>query len=79
MRGALPAALSSLLEARDPRSRDDAWATFLSSYSALIMRVVRLLGGDEDVLMDRYTFALDQLRRDDCKRLRLYTADGRGE
>src|SRR5688500_11976329 len=43
------------------------------------MRVARLLGGDEDAVMDRYAFALDQLRRDDCKRLRRYTADGRGE
>jgi RNA polymerase sigma factor (sigma-70 family) len=29
--------------------------------------------------MDRYAFALDHLRRDDCKRLRQYAADGRGE
>ena len=78
MRGALPEALSSLLDAPDPRSRDDAWATFLSAYSARIMRVARLLGGDEDAVMDRYAFALDQLRRDDCKRLRQYVADGRG-
>ena len=79
MHGALPAPLSSLLAARDLRSREDAWATFLSTYSTLIMRVARLLGGDEDAVMDRYAFALDQLRRDECKRLRQYTADGRGE
>jgi RNA polymerase sigma factor (sigma-70 family) len=29
--------------------------------------------------MDRYAFALDQLRRDDCRRLQAYAADGRGE
>jgi RNA polymerase sigma factor (sigma-70 family) len=79
MRGALPAPLSSLLDARDHRARDDAWAQFLSAYSALIMRVARLLDGDEDAVMDRYAFVLDQLRRDDCKRLRQYVADGRGE
>jgi hypothetical protein len=79
MRGALPAPLSSLLASRDPRSREEAWAAFLSTYSTLIMRVARLLGGDEDAVMDRYAFALDQLCRDDCKRLRQYTADGRGE
>lgn len=79
MHGALPAPLSSLLDARDPRSRDEAWAAFLSAYSTLIMRVARLLGGDEDAVMDRYAFALDQLRRDDCKRLRQYTTDGRGQ
>jgi RNA polymerase sigma factor (sigma-70 family) len=79
MRGALPEALSSLLDARDLRSRDDAWATFLSAYSTRIMRVARILGGDEDAVMDRYAFALDQLRRDECKRLRQYVADGRGQ
>ena len=79
MHGALSAPLSSLLEAADPRSREEAWAAFLSTYSTLIMRVARLLGGDEDAVMDRYAFALDQLRRDDCKRLRQYTADGRGQ
>ena len=79
MRGALPAPLSSLLAARDPGSREEAWAAFLSAYSTLIVRVARLLGGDADAVMDRYAFALDQLRRDDCKRLRRYTGDGRGE
>ena len=79
MRGDLPASLSSLLAARDPQSREDAWAAFLSMYSTVIMRVARLLRGDDDAVMDRYAFALDQLRRDDCKRLRQYTADGRGE
>jgi len=79
MRGALPAPVASLLTARDAQSRDEAWAVFLSAYSALIMRVARLLGGDEDAVLDRYTFALDLLRRDECKRLRQYTADGRGQ
>lgn len=79
MRGALPAPLSSLLAASDSQTRDDAWAAFLSSYSVLIMRVARLLGGGDDAEMDRYAFALDQLRRDDHRRLRQYAADGRGE
>lgn len=79
MRGALPAPLSSLLAARDAQSRDDAWAVFLRSYTSLIMRVTSLFGGDDDAKMDRYAYALDRLRRDDCQRLRGYAADGRGE
>jgi RNA polymerase sigma factor (sigma-70 family) len=79
MSGTLPAPLSSLLSSRDPQSRDEAWAAFLSAYSPLVMRVARLLGGDDDAVMDRYTFVLDQLRRDDCRRLHGYAADGRGE
>jgi RNA polymerase sigma factor (sigma-70 family) len=68
-----------LLAARDPQSRDEAWAVFLRNYTALIMRVTSLFGGDDDARMDRYAFALDRLRRDDCQRLRGYAADGRGE
>ena len=79
MRGALPAPLSALLTASDSQSREDAWAAFLAAYSALIMRVARLLGGGDDAVMDRYAFVLDQLRRDDLKRIRQYAADGRGE
>jgi len=79
IRGAPPAPLSALLAASDSQSREDAWAAFLSAYSALIVRVARLLGGGDDAVMDRYTFVLDQLQRDDLKRIRQYTADGRGE
>ena len=79
MRGAPPAPLSALLAASDPQSCEDAWAAFLSAYSALIVRVARLLGGGDDAVMDRYAFVLDQLRRDDLKRIRQYAADGRGE
>ena len=78
MRGDLPPPLASLLDATDSPSRDDAWAGFLSAYSPLIVRVARLLGGDDDAIMDRYAFALDQLRRDEFKRLRQFTSDGRG-
>ena len=79
MTDARPAPLSSLLAARDPTSHDEAWAVFLTQYSALIMRVARHLGGDDDAVHDRYAFALDQLRRDDCRRLRAYAADERGK
>ncbi|HUQ81407.1 MAG TPA: sigma-70 family RNA polymerase sigma factor [Gemmatimonadaceae bacterium] len=79
MRGALPAPLSRLLAASDSPSRDEAWAAFLTSYSPLILRVARLLGGDDDAIMDRYAFALDQLRRDECRRLHQFTSDGRGQ
>jgi RNA polymerase sigma factor (sigma-70 family) len=79
MSGAPPAPLISLLAARDQTSHDEMWAAFLATYSSLILRVARLLGGDDDAVMDRYAFALDQLRRDDCRRLRMYAADGRGE
>lgn len=79
MSGTLPEPLISLLRATDPASRDDAWQHFLTAYSDLILRAARTLGGDDDDRMDRYAFALDQLRRDDFRRLRLYAADGRAQ
>jgi RNA polymerase sigma factor (sigma-70 family) len=79
MRRDLPAPLASLLAATDSPSRDDAWAAFLSAYSSLIVRVARILGGDHDAIMDRYAFALDQLERDEFKRLRQFMSDGRGQ
>ena len=75
----VPDELTQLLEHLDPSARDEAWAAFVESNSKLILYVARSLGGDHDRAMDRYTFVLDQLRRDDFHRLRAYGADGRGK
>ena len=74
-----PDVLSRLLAATTPASRDDAWAAFVAAYTRLILHVARSLGGDHDAAMDRYARILEQLRRDDCHRLRAFAADGRSE
>lgn len=76
---ALPAALSRLLPERNPEARDEAWAEFVRQHSRLLLHVARSLGGDHDAAMDRYAYVLEQLRRDDFRRLRTYSADGRSE
>jgi len=73
-----PEPLRALLSTTDAGARDSAWAAFLTAYSDIILQVARAMGGDHDAVMDRYTFALDALRRDECRRLRGYAADGRG-
>jgi RNA polymerase sigma factor (sigma-70 family) len=73
-----PEALQSLASAPDTAARDSAWEAFLAAYSTVILHVAQTMGGDHDAVMDRYAFALDALRRDDCRRLRGYVADGRG-
>ncbi len=73
----LPAELIALLEARDD-ARDDAWAAFIDKYSRLILHAAKSLGKEYDPVMDRYVYALEQLRQDDFRRLRKYVADGRG-
>jgi RNA polymerase sigma factor (sigma-70 family) len=79
MPDALPAAVARLLAASVPSVREDCWAEFVSTYSRLILHVTRSIGGEHDAAMDRYAFVLEQLRRDDYRRLRTYVADGRSE
>jgi len=73
------ASLQSLLSATDEQARELAWEGFLGEYSGALMHAARSLGGDHDAVMDRYLFALEALRRDDCRRLRGYTERGSGK
>ena len=69
-----PAALARLFEARDAAARDAAWGAFVDAYSGLILQVARSTATNRDGAMDAYAFVLDQLREDDCRRLRGYSA-----
>ena len=79
MADALPPVLSRLLDPRAPSAEDEPWAEFVRLYSKLILHVARSLGGGHDVAMDRYAYILEQLRREDYRRLRSFMADGRSE
>jgi RNA polymerase sigma factor (sigma-70 family) len=79
MPDALPAALGPLLDAKDDAVREARWIEFIGTYSRLILHVTRSGGGQHDAAMDRYAFVLEQLRRNDFRRLRAYVADGRSE
>jgi RNA polymerase sigma factor (sigma-70 family) len=70
-------ALELLLAPPDDAARDNAWAEFLARSSDILLRVARIMGGDEDAVMDRYAFILDALKRDDYRRLRAYVNDGK--
>ncbi len=71
--------LESLLAAPDEGARTRAWEAFLRAHSGVLLHAARALGGGQDAVMDRYAFVLDALRRDDCRRLRAYVADGHGK
>ncbi len=75
----LPADVARLLAAADPTARDDAWAAFARAYTDLLLRVARSLGGGQDAAMDRYAYVLEQLRQDDCSRIRSYVRPGAGD
>jgi RNA polymerase sigma factor (sigma-70 family) len=70
-------ALELLFAPPDDSAREKAWVDFLASCSDTLLRVARVMGGDEDAVMDRYAFILDALRRDDYRRLRAYVNDGK--
>lgn len=74
-----PSALTRLLQSPDAPSRAESWAEFLEEYSRLILHAAHSFGGSQDAVMDRYAHVLEQLRRDDYRRLDSYTADGRGK
>jgi RNA polymerase sigma factor (sigma-70 family) len=77
--GTLPPELVLLLAASTAAERDAAWTAFLATYSAVLLRVARSLGGDQDAAMDRYAFVIEQLALDDLRRLRAYDRPEAGE
>lgn len=74
-----PPVLEALLRASDDESCEEAWAAFVREYSRLVMHVAQSFGGSHDAVMNRYTHALEGLRKDDFQRLRGYGGDRRGK
>jgi RNA polymerase sigma factor (sigma-70 family) len=75
--GSSPAELRALLDARDDIEREQAFAEFLRQYSRLMIHVAKTMGAGYDPIMDRYAYAVEQLREHDFRRLRSYVADGK--
>jgi RNA polymerase sigma factor (sigma-70 family) len=69
--------LDKLLSAADSEEKDAAWQAFVRRYSRVLLHTVHSHSHTYDGAMDQYAFVLERLRKDDCRRLRLYLADGR--
>jgi len=54
-----------------------AWRAFVAEYSRLLIHVARSVTANHDDAMDAYAFVLEQLRVDQCRRLREFAADPR--
>ena len=67
--------LHELLAASDTAQRDAAWDNLMGDHSGLLLRVARTFGGGHDAVMDRYVHILEELRRNDFRRLRGYVPD----
>ena len=74
-----PVELSDLLGAQDLSSKEQAWAHLLERYSGLLLHAARRFGASYDEAMDRYSYMVEELRRDDSKRLRAFESDGPGK
>jgi RNA polymerase sigma factor (sigma-70 family) len=71
--------LSDLLDAVDSATREVAWKAFLETHSRLLLHTARAADRDYDTTMDAYAYLLEQLRRDDFRRLRAYTPQTRSK
>lgn len=72
-----PLELTDLLAARDVPARDAAWSRLIDAHSRLLLRLAHSLGGDYDLVMDRYLYMVEKLREDDYRRLRAFAPGGR--
>lgn len=76
----LPRSLDRLLNASatgDPGELDAAWRVFAGEHTRLLLHVARSIFKSPDEVMDAYAFILEQLRADNCRRLREFAADPR--
>ena len=69
-----PRELANLLRVTDPSSRESAWEKFLESYNRYILGTARFVAREYDGTMDCYRYVLEELRRDEFRRFRDYTA-----
>jgi RNA polymerase sigma factor (sigma-70 family) len=56
---------------------DVEWRAFVAEHTRLLLHVARSLSATHDDAMDAYTFVLEQLRENECRRLREYAVDPR--
>lgn len=76
--GVLPPMLATLLTATDEAVKDESWVAFVARYTPLLLHTVHRLVRSYDEAMDRYTYLLEQLSRNDFRRLRAFAAVGPG-
>lgn len=79
MARSFPVALVQLFDSGNAALREAGWNDFLNAHTKLLLHVARSFGGDHDAVMDRFTYLLEQLRRDDFRRFRAYAATDQSE
>lgn len=72
------AALEGLLRGSEAE-RAAAWPAFVEEFSFLLLHVARSVAANRDEAMDAYAVILEELSRDDFRRLRGYSAEPRSK
>jgi RNA polymerase sigma factor (sigma-70 family) len=67
----------TLLGADDSSQLEAAWRGFVAEHTRLLLHVARSVFKGHDEVMDAYAYILEQLRANDCRRLREFVADPR--
>ena len=75
----IPLALDRLLDRAAAPELELRWAGFVETHSRLLLHTARSVLKDRDGAMDAYVHVLEELRRDDCHRLRGFKDDGRAK
>lgn len=77
----VPRSLDRLLGAGagDASTLDAAWRAFTAENTRLLLHVARSIFKGHDEVMDAYAFILEQLRADDCRRLKEFAVDPRSK
>ena len=71
--------LLAAIEREELDHADAAWKAFVAEYSRLLLHVTRSVTSTHDDAMDAYAFILEQLRVDQCRRLREFAAEPRSK
>jgi RNA polymerase sigma factor (sigma-70 family) len=74
-----PQELENLLNADSPARFEAAWDVFVARHHRLLLHVARKVRPTSESAMDAYAHVLERLRRDACRALRKYSADGRSQ
>jgi len=65
------------LAADDPSQLEAAWRGFVAEHTRLLLHVARSVFKTHDEVMDAYAYILEELRANDCRRLREFATDPR--
>jgi len=69
--------LIGTIDSGDSSEFEAAWRGFVAEHTRLLLHIARSVFKTHDEVMDAYAYILEQMRANDCRRLREFAADPR--